>query len=1855
MSTVSTGLILEVGEPEVLSDTGLVLEQVEIWGTDWIDDPDSPIYEQVIDGGQMVQTGTNLVASEPDGSPNWLRWGYDGSYLINGTEQGLTDLGSANDIDKIFGPSMCGDYKMFRRGYQDSPNLCVYHEGTNTTWHEDHRGTDRFDGCAITGVRTYGLMDWNEGDTTNTGGTYDFWFDDNSGGNALSDNFEQIFEFTCRQFSFLPGNDFGAYRRVCDFATLNKGENNFEAIFQYAQGGNSPGGNYSDWYLNYVPGCNSLLHLGTSGTPNEDGPSGNTGLYSGNVDIWSNMWNAGLGNLTENFEYSDGSGDVNYTEVNARSIAGSEMVTGRTLYLWPREWWLPQNLSNYDDYEWTDEGFPTTGGSYYGPHQTGATMRWSKAPYDNMLTFDILDGFGDRLYVKGTGNMHPMDWVNSLPGIEWPDGVDQTFENFLSFYHCDVSPWLLSDGWRPNTFGPANSSNATPPYNEQGGITYNSNWISGVSQKNHVGSWVAGQYPNTNFKGRTSVYIDKAALGWRAFATSPNNMASGVDAWDWADEGGFGIYVKASNFQNAKIVILTDVNGDNDINLIQSNCIDPGTGLPPDFSAGPPYVLQTLTEDNPETQNQFPVGVDWEQDPNFIQYPYTYNWQPSMVYGPKPYSDHWQLNANEQYGAAQVMSHKIMPNGNANTGEESATFTESFVSKNYIFQGEGTFCQWTWLKVVPINKWQPFSVQIDEVRVVPAQVGAQMIEEPIYTWQNNYSDVLVGYEQMEVDVFEGYGQEVVSEWNITTTKQKWEYLDILKQENPVALTYNSGDLKDIKKRSAGYSKTFELPQNKHNQSVLNSISATNVERPKESIQWRQARIKSNGVVVFRGFARIEESVSGKGGSYKCHIMEDPSWWPNMIGDKKLCDLTLPIHYKVTTTWSTDELNPNTGETEEVDWPTIQDTWGQKDGVYNTGGGDENHPHGAYNPDGDWQDPSVLGTGLGYVYPAISYGKWWDMDSWDGVKSSKDFHPAYYVRYLVEEIFRNINYKVTSNFLTSETFSRLIIPYTSGEEYDNADSMLGENGSFKVIAKTTEKDFWNNVNCYNANQEYGEIDIWNDDEHGVYMPRLYDIEDPSGLFTSTGWGNCGAVGGYRVPFTGRYRLYFRGTVRWADTWGNGKHLKCKWLIKRPSYSNSWRIIHPNLGTNTVSYNSFRYTQQIQSAPNNSMIVTNNDPNFDFNFEYIEGFPNGHTIAWDEEYETTNPYGCYTFNYDNCFSDENAGWAEGNIGIIEEDMCGSSYDDGQCWHAKDMSCLMDLQENDVIQVAYFAYSEESKMYVDVKNQKFMIFPDESSGEAPPSVVSPKYVLGCKTKQIDIIKGITEMFNLHWTADAESRTISCEPYNEFYGTGKILDWSSKLDHTSWTDTFIIDQLAKIVNYKYKTDGSDGPVTRWEDENKPESWLGNLIEEGDLYRKDEEVRGTTVFHSTMSINDRTFYPPSFNGDGERWLPCLWPKSDEDSDWLYRVVDDNSYTQYSFSGADEELYTGDYDNIMDTPRPDTSYNFGIRILNYYGRKPKNFKFLSDGNTTIKEQPYADYYNHYIIDENDGPLEYVNGEYGDPLGIDPFNLSWENIVSPAGKVSPGLYDKYWRNLHEKINGGAALRTCKMNLRDSDVSGFDYRDIIRLQINGVMTYWTVNKIVDYKPGGNELTKVELVEFKRPPRMKSHDENYMKMAIGPPENPSYMPTKAKTVDLDFIESKKKMFGGNISSKKKKSSQRTKSIKAKTVNGKTSFSLNNNTNNVSKGESISLGHGLKSSGTQSVLGSYNQPKSSDMFQIGGGYVTNKGEIKRRNALTIDQYGDITFYGGEVVAEFTTGDVSIIGDVYYIDEKGKTRKLYL
>ncbi len=960
------------------------------------------------------------------------------------------------------------------------------------------------------------------------------------------------------------------------------------------------------------------------------------------------------------------------------------------------------------------------------------------------------------------------------------------------------------------------------------------------------------------------------------------------------------------------------------------------------------------------------------------------------------------------------------------------------------------------------------------------------------------------FEVYESDPSEGNSVDTLIEvpiWGTQTVNEAtytYQHLDILDRTQALmALTYNAADLRDPSKRAAGYSKTFEIPASNHNQKWIETLTAVGSQRDLEKIGWHKARIKANGIYVFDGWARFEIGITGQGGRYKCHILQDPSYWPELIKNLKVCDISFPTH--------------------EKSYDTITASWG-------------------YTVD---QIP--------YVYPAINYGEWFQ--GANSPKSLKDFHPAVYAKAIVDKIFSGIGYTIESNFFNTDEFKKLIIPYTSGEDYDNASNPLGENGSFGAGGhRAGESDPPDIPACG-----------WSCCTYRKWFPTLqYETGNVQHHAHNTSNSSCN--NGYTVPFTGRYVVHYDCQMKQSQGWGDGG----KWCLV--SHING-QIVSSNVGS---------WYSGMSSSPNSVYQIGNGTGTY--------------AIPTGAPYNAVGVGGYGTGWQFNSWA-SNGDWKTGTI----------SYE-------------IDLQQGDKIQIGFYGRNNNNVAtdYSQIKNENFFVYPHVSNTAVPTSVVNLSSSLPC-IKQKDFLKGLTNLFNLHWTSDERTRTVSVEPYDDFYGSGKTLDFTDRLDHTSWSDKFLIDELASTIHWKYKPDSNDRIVELYNQSMDTELWSLD-IENGELYRRDEKDMGNKVFSPTFRLKgnsgDLTWGNSSASGP---IMPVMWEGNPCNWGWF------NS-----------------------TTRPDNSTKFNIRIINWGGMSPCNtwqFTDSSGVNHTHNTYPYAYTYNYN----------------NNPATAYPNNLSWYNIGSGA-TFQRGLFDRYYGNLYEKISGGAALRKCKMNLSANDIAMIDMRDVIKLKIDGVYTYWTINKIKDYQPGQDKLTDVELIEWKYNDGSKNVFGGKFNTKGGQSDaTPKGKLNQGQTTfsgdghtgiivnenenGLKFITNIDK----NILDSTAPQSDDYHKIKDKgSSNQGVSVCMDSKVANKTGSNSIAMGQGLNVSNNQIVLGTNNQHNPRDLFQIGSGYIDDQGEKVGVNALSVSHDGEISIYGGEVVADFKTGDLTLTGDVY-------------
>lgn len=288
-------------------------------------------------------------------------------------------------------------------------------------------------------------------------------------------------------------------------------------------------------------------------------------------------------------------------------------------------------------------------------------------------------------------------------------------------------------------------------------------------------------------------------------------------------------------------------------------------------------------------------------------------------------------------------------------------------------------------------------------------------------------------------------------------------------------------------------------------------------------------------------------------------------------------------------------------------------------------------------------------------------------------------------------------------------------------------------------------------------------------------------------------------------------------------------------------------------------------------------------------------------------------------------------------------------------------------------------------------------------------------------DLLVSVFRMFNLHLTPskDIENHYI-IETWQEFYQSGTARDWTKKLDHASPIELQPMGLLAaREYMFQYR-------------------------EDGDYYNA-----------RYQSNHGRTYGSRRFEVDND-----FVPKRN-----TVEVI--FSPTPLNNDHGSNRLVSKIYDaDISEGARP-TDAN--IRVLYYAGLLPStpSWRFRSGyppavGLDTLQTQyPYAGHLNHPITPTFD--LSW---------GM-PFELFYgaNDYISTFFYTNANLFNLYHISQYrEIIDKDSQLMTAYFYLETIDILKLDFRDTIMIDNQ----YWRLNRVLDYNPFNNGLTKVELIK-------------------------------------------------------------------------------------------------------------------------------------------------------------------------------------
>ena len=293
----------------------------------------------------------------------------------------------------------------------------------------------------------------------------------------------------------------------------------------------------------------------------------------------------------------------------------------------------------------------------------------------------------------------------------------------------------------------------------------------------------------------------------------------------------------------------------------------------------------------------------------------------------------------------------------------------------------------------------------------------------------------------------------------------------------------------------------------------------------------------------------------------------------------------------------------------------------------------------------------------------------------------------------------------------------------------------------------------------------------------------------------------------------------------------------------------------------------------------------------------------------------------------------------------------------------------------------------------------------------------------KQRDFISDIIKRFNLYIRPNpSKIRTLILETRDVFYSNTEVLDWTQKKDYSSEDQIAFLTELQnKEILYTYKADNSavGADNEKWNEIYTKST--GDIYGQKKVVFDNDFVKGTKKIESLFSTAPLIFreengvvVPAVSSNDGKR-NPVV-------------------------------AYWGGKIPVKD--------NDGVLITDL-------FEIDWSGTTvTYADYPYAGHYDNPYNPTEDIHFGEVTYEFYGLL----LNYITDN----------NLFNKYWRNYISQISTGK-LVTSYFRLTETDINKI--KDNLSPRIFVKDSYYVINKIVDYKPLEEGLTKVELLYIEK----------------------------------------------------------------------------------------------------------------------------------------------------------------------------------
>jgi hypothetical protein len=885
------------------------------------------------------------------------------------------------------------------------------------------------------------------------------------------------------------------------------------------------------------------------------------------------------------------------------------------------------------------------------------------------------------------------------------------------------------------------------------------------------------------------------------------------------------------------------------------------------------------------------------------------------------------------------------------------------------------------------------------------------------------------------------------------------YLDTYKYE-PISLTYNVADIQDISKRNSSFSRTITLPETKNNRDVFSNISNLAADSTFDPNLKAKAYILVDTVTVFEGNLQLKSiKLSDKlENQYEVVIYADNDTFFSQLGEKYLEDLDFSDLNHI---WNADN---------------IRNSW--------------------FN---NWES--------GYFYPLIDYGQGWIKTNVNGADISTDelritnqvniseMFPATYVKTIWNKIFLEAGYEYQSDFLNSQEFQNLLIPY-NGKLLSNGED-FAEDKIFRV------------------GLNYGILPPYTVTQISVTASTGFDWYDTLPVNIKT-W-----VQSSNEYYSILYLYAWNGA--WFDLIYNDENSpngdpNNLWNTSTFTYTN----VYPAIVQQFKFYFDLTFIRAGLSFGQAGAILTafrefNPDGTLNSDWASGWGYP-VNEIAFDDSFMV------FLEDYGSQFVDTQVTFSTNANGTIVQNDIGSTrvkieytmpalndltYTTGMC--------PLRAGEKIRFKVLFFCENLPAPYLV---NDSYM-FNDVDSSVYPGALIDYTEQVPKKIKQKDFITSIIKMFNLYIEPSKDKKnTFLIEPRDSYYAQGVIKDWTSKIDlNVDINEQILADIQNKQILFTYKDD---------------KDRLNQLYK--DTF---QEIYGQYLHSSSNEFTKNTqTIQPIFSPTPLSPIPdtsnFVIPRIVKDEanvnapaassiDHNIRIVQRGSFMQINpYAGYDGECLTlaeaPENQSYIDLDSPDLDLlGVGVLIVPENGESYliTSIQNLGSGNYRVfLNVPIVALISigsivKFKLPQESGLLTFDNPY--DRFGFEGYQVQcgfnwaypyvghYDNPYQPTYDINFGqlkeqyfinsyttannLVNNYWLQfLEETTSKDSRIITVEMYLSPVDIYNFRFNDSIYLFFNESGHYYRVNKISNYDPGQIKTCTVELIKAQVKPIVK-----------------------------------------------------------------------------------------------------------------------------------------------------------------------------